>query len=174
MFRFHKIIIKLADNQSRHKIWDKFEFRPDQEIYVGVTCPWVPKKPIFILVCLVLIRSLWNLQINRQHNVLDSLERPDLTTSLKVVLEFWKTCPCHSLNQIFMKLTGMKYEMSLKLCHIAQEPIFDFLGMLGLRWAIVAHWVTCYNLFYLSYCILSIQGLHCLDLSVWTLRIITV
>ena len=41
-----------------------------------------------------------------------------------------------------MKLTGMNYEMSLKLGHIAKEPIFDLFGMLGLRREIVAHLAT--------------------------------
>ena len=54
--------MKLADNMDSHKISDEFEFRPDQTIDLGVTCPLVQKKPIFDFVqsiaCLVLIETL--------------------------------------------------------------------------------------------------------------------
>ena len=39
----YRIIIKLAGIQDSHKISDKFDFRPDQTICFGVTCPWAPK-----------------------------------------------------------------------------------------------------------------------------------
>ena len=59
--------MKLADNTDRHKISDEFEFQPDWTIDFGVTCPLVPKNPVFHHVrstaCLVLIGSLWKLQI---------------------------------------------------------------------------------------------------------------
>ena len=59
--------MKVADNLDRHKISNEFEFRPDRTIDFGVTCPLVPKTPIYNLVwsvvCLVLIETLWNLQI---------------------------------------------------------------------------------------------------------------
>ena len=59
---------KLADNLDRHKISD-FEFRPDGSIDFGVTCPLVTKKNnifdiVWSIACLVLIGSLWNLQIS--------------------------------------------------------------------------------------------------------------
>ena len=38
-FIFDSILIKLAGNQDRHKIWDGFEFRPDRISHFGVTCP---------------------------------------------------------------------------------------------------------------------------------------
>ena len=44
-----------------------------------------------------------------------------------------------SFNQIFMKLTDMEYEMSLKLGHT--ESVVD---MLDLRWVIIARWATCF------------------------------
>ena len=44
MLSFYWMFIKLVDNQSRHKISNKFEFVSDQTIYVGLTCPWVPKS----------------------------------------------------------------------------------------------------------------------------------
>ena len=54
--------MKLADNLDRHKVLDKFKFRPDWTIDYRVTCPLVPKSLIFDLVqriaCLVLIGSL--------------------------------------------------------------------------------------------------------------------
>ena len=59
--------MKLADNLDRHIISDEFEFRPDRTIVFGVACPLVPINPIFNLfrsiACLVLIETLWNLQI---------------------------------------------------------------------------------------------------------------
>ena len=59
--------MRLADNLDRHKILDEFEFGPDRTFDFGVTCPLVTKNPIFELVqsmaCLVLIETLWNLQI---------------------------------------------------------------------------------------------------------------
>ena len=36
--------MKLADNMERHKVSDEFEFRPDQTVDLGVTCPLVQKK----------------------------------------------------------------------------------------------------------------------------------
>ena len=38
-FIFDQIIIKVADNQDRHKSSDEFDFRPDQTTNFGVTCP---------------------------------------------------------------------------------------------------------------------------------------
>ena len=40
-FIFDWIIIKVADNQDRHKSSDSFDFRPDQTTHFGVTCPWM-------------------------------------------------------------------------------------------------------------------------------------
>ena len=42
-FIFDWIIIKVADNQDRHKSSDKFDFGLDQTTYFGVTCPWMTK-----------------------------------------------------------------------------------------------------------------------------------
>ena len=68
-------------------------------------------------------------------------------------------CPCRSLWNLQITRTDIKYQMSLKLGHIAlsnlelhvldcwKKPIFDLLGMLGLRWAIIAHWATCFRMF---------------------------
>ena len=39
-------LMKLADNLVSYKISDVFEFRQDQTIYFGVTCPWLPKYHI--------------------------------------------------------------------------------------------------------------------------------
>ena len=39
--------MKAADNLDRHNILHEFEFRQDRTIYFGVTCPSVPKAPIF-------------------------------------------------------------------------------------------------------------------------------
>ena len=44
-FSFNQISMRLADNMHRHKISDKFEFRLDRTIDLGVTCPLVPKTP---------------------------------------------------------------------------------------------------------------------------------
>ena len=53
--------MKLADNTDELKFW------PDWTIDFGVTCPLVPKNPVFHLVrsiaWLLLIGSLWNLQV---------------------------------------------------------------------------------------------------------------
>ena len=38
---FDPILFILAVNKHRHKIWDKFEFRPDQTTDYGVGCPEV-------------------------------------------------------------------------------------------------------------------------------------
>ena len=38
-FIFDRIIIKVADNQDRHKSSDEFDFGPDQTTHFGVTCP---------------------------------------------------------------------------------------------------------------------------------------
>ena len=54
--------MRLVDNLDTHKISDEFKFRQDRAIDFGVTCPLVPKPPIFNLVqsiaCLVLIETL--------------------------------------------------------------------------------------------------------------------
>ena len=51
LFRFDWIfIMKAADKLDRHKISDKFEFRPDWTIDSGVTCPLVPKNSVCDLV----------------------------------------------------------------------------------------------------------------------------
>ena len=55
--------MKLADNMDRYKISDELEFRTDQNIDFGVTCPLMKKKKnIFDLVqsiaCLVLVETL--------------------------------------------------------------------------------------------------------------------
>ena len=42
-FIFDRIIIKVVDNQDRHKSSDKFDFGPDQTTHFGVTCPWMTK-----------------------------------------------------------------------------------------------------------------------------------
>ena len=53
--------MKLADNMDMHEISDVFEFRPDQTIHFGATCPLVQKNPIFDIIrsiaCLVLIET---------------------------------------------------------------------------------------------------------------------
>ena len=58
---------KLTGNKDSDKILEKFDFHLDRTIHFGVTCPWVPKNTIFDLVrgiaFLILIRSLWDLQI---------------------------------------------------------------------------------------------------------------
>ena len=41
--------MKLADNPDRYKI-SELEFQPDWTIDFGVTCPVVPKNPLFHLV----------------------------------------------------------------------------------------------------------------------------
>ena len=42
-FIFDRIIIKVADNQDRHKNSDEFDFGPDQTTHFTVTCPWMTK-----------------------------------------------------------------------------------------------------------------------------------
>ena len=39
LFNFDRIFVKLADNQDRYKISDKFEFTPDWISHFGVMCP---------------------------------------------------------------------------------------------------------------------------------------
>ena len=43
LFIFDRIIIKVADNQDRHKSSDEFDFGLNQTTHFGVTCPWVKK-----------------------------------------------------------------------------------------------------------------------------------
>ena len=68
-FNFDWIFLKHAGNQDRHKIWDKFKFRPDRNIRYGVTCPWEHQKPIFDLFWAItssfFIRLSSNIQITR-------------------------------------------------------------------------------------------------------------
>ena len=71
-FIFDQIFVKLAGNQNRHKISDKFEFWPDRISHLGVTCPWVWIKSSFDL--------LWNLQVQ-------------LTFQMKI---YWVPCGCNS------------------------------------------------------------------------------
>ena len=40
-FIFDRIIIKVADNQDRHKSSVEIDFGPNQTTHFGVTCPWV-------------------------------------------------------------------------------------------------------------------------------------
>ena len=37
--------MKIADDLDRHNILDEFEFRQDQTIHLGVTCPCAKKNP---------------------------------------------------------------------------------------------------------------------------------
>ena len=46
MFIIDQIFVKLADNQDRHKILDKFKFWPAQTSHFGGICPWLLKKAI--------------------------------------------------------------------------------------------------------------------------------
>ena len=46
-FIFDRIIIKVADNQDRHKSSVVFDFGPNQTTHFGVTCPWVTKISYF-------------------------------------------------------------------------------------------------------------------------------
>ena len=71
---FYQIFFKLAGNEDRHKISDKFEFRPDQITPYRVRCPWAPEKfPIDLwwengvskLARSFCIRSLSNLLVTR-------------------------------------------------------------------------------------------------------------
>ena len=43
LFIFDQIIMKVADNQDRHKSSVEFDFGPNQTTHFGVTCPWVMK-----------------------------------------------------------------------------------------------------------------------------------
>ena len=43
LFIFYRIIIKIADNQDRHKSSMEFDFGPNQTTHFGVTCPLVTK-----------------------------------------------------------------------------------------------------------------------------------
>ena len=52
-FIFDRIFVKLAGNQDRHKILDKFEFRSDRISHFRVAYPWVKFS----------IDLLWNLQV---------------------------------------------------------------------------------------------------------------
>ena len=42
-FIFDRIIIKVADNQDRHKSSEEFDYGLDQTTHFGVTCPWMMK-----------------------------------------------------------------------------------------------------------------------------------
>ena len=70
-----------------HKFSDEFEFRRDQTIHFGVTCPWEPKKPIVERVWLI-ATSFWSevLQSCRLQGQLSNFG-PDLT------IFFGVTCP---------------------------------------------------------------------------------
>ena len=51
LFIFYWIFMRLVNNlHRRHKICDKFEFRLDQTIDFGVSCPLVPKNAVFDVV----------------------------------------------------------------------------------------------------------------------------
>ena len=41
---FYRIFFKLTGNEDRHKISDKFQFRPDLTTPHRVRCPWASKK----------------------------------------------------------------------------------------------------------------------------------
>ena len=43
-FVFDQIFFKLAGNEDRHKVLDKFEFPPDRTTLYWVRCPWASKK----------------------------------------------------------------------------------------------------------------------------------
>ena len=62
LFSFDWIFMKVADNLDRHKISDDFNFLQDHTNHFGVTCPCVPKNPIFNFVlcvcCVIFIQSL--------------------------------------------------------------------------------------------------------------------
>ena len=62
-FIFDRIFVKLAGNQDRHKISDKFEFRPDRICHFGVICPWGRIR--------FSIDILWNIQFQLTFQTLE-------------------------------------------------------------------------------------------------------
>ena len=65
----HYEICRYLGNYDGHEILDEFEILPDRTTYFGVTCLWMPKKPVFDLIwsiaCLIYIESLWNWENTR-------------------------------------------------------------------------------------------------------------
>ena len=124
LLSFNWNLMKLADNLDRHKISDEFKFQSDWTIDFGVTCPLVPKTPIFYLVqsiaCLVFIGSLWKLQIiwtcikyrTRTNSGKSSLELIALNAK---IVHIWLCPKCshvifiQSVWNLQIDRTGIKY-----------------------------------------------------------------
>ena len=61
LFIFDRIIIKVADNQDRHKNSVEFDFGPNQTTHFGVICPWVTKISHFwTLISLKPVGQSWS------------------------------------------------------------------------------------------------------------------
>ena len=63
-FIFYRILVELAGNQDRHKIWDKFAFGPDQTLLALEWRKFCGKRCLHSN-ALSLIRSVSNLQVTR-------------------------------------------------------------------------------------------------------------
>ena len=104
-FIFNWILVKLARNQDRHKILDKFKFRLDRMSHFGVMCPWRWIK--------FSIDLLWNLQVQ-------------LTFQMKI---YWVPCgrnSSYSFPLIVLKLFRC-FLHGMKICvRFGYKPLIIF------------------------------------------------
>ena len=114
-------LLVLAGNEDMHKISDEFEFRPDQTTDYGVSCPWGLKH--------FLIMGKWCLHA------------------------------CSFIfDRIIIKVAGNqdrhKSLVEFDFGHlVSMAHLYVFLNEIwpwhiGLRWAIIALWATCWKVFY--------------------------
>ena len=154
---------KLADNRDRHKILDEFEFRPDQTIYFGVTCPLVPINAIFGLVqsvaCFWLKGAAWT---GMKSGTSSNSAKIRIFTLVLLALECQKPNIIFYIVQSIISLlifiqflwnlqinrTGIKYWTSLKLDHIA---LFTWSYMPWIAGWVSGEWSLPYGLIVFSW-----------------------
>ena len=113
------ILVKFAGNHDRHTISNEFEFWPDPFINFGVICPLVPEKCFednSPFIYFELVCAIVHLVLVRSAWNLQITR-----TGSHCTIYFGVTCPW-----------------------LLKQRLFNRVGMLGLRWAIVTHLTTVY------------------------------
>ena len=86
MVVFDWILFILAGNENRHKISDKFEFRPVRTTDYEVSCPWASKN--FSIFYQIIIKVAGN---QDRHKSLDKFDfEPDQTSHFAVTCLEWR------------------------------------------------------------------------------------
>ena len=153
------ILFILAGNEDMHKISNEFEFWPDRTTDYGVSCPWASKKlpidlkwenGVAMLACSFLIESLSELLVTGTGIKAQSssiLGRIKPLISELLALEWQKF---HTFELEYLWSQSVNLDQILCVASLGWgKGCIRFWGRLtwhiGLRWAIVALWATCWS-----------------------------